>query len=578
MIKTFSKIWSFSGKRHASLVRSLLFSFLRSCFAAAELFAIVLTVKILNGQADGAVLPVVICAAVCIIGNFVTSYFEQTATMDTGFFMTADKRISIGNLLRRLPLGFYTDSSVGRVTAALSTTLSDVETASVTAVVGIVSGLFNALSLFVFMMFFDPRIGLIAGAGMVVYILVVGWQMRISRKNAPALQKAQTSLSEAALTFFQGIKVTKAFSVKNGDTALNKAIEESRRENLRLTDRSMPSQFAAGAVTALFESAIVILSLTGGISDVAHTVFLLIFSFMIYASLSQAGSMLSMIGMLDGAIDEVEKIERTKQLETLLPEQSAADNSVTFDRVSFAYGENEVLHNVSFSAPSGTVNAIIGPSGSGKTTLCELIPRFHEATSGTIKIGGADIRHIPNGELMKKIGMVFQQVYLFEDTVMNNIRFGKSDADESEVISAAKAARCHEFIMDLPYGYNTIIGEGGCTLSGGEKQRISIARALLKGAPIVILDEATSALDAENEKDVMAALGELTKNKTVLMIAHRIQTVRNADKIIALQNGEIVQQGSHDELLRQKGIYADFIAARERAVGWKIANKVYTNS
>lgn len=238
--------------------------------------------------------------------------------------------------------------------------------------------------------------------------------------------------------------------------------------------------------------------------------------------------------------------------------------------VTFSYGENEVLHNISTTIKPQSFTAVIGPSGSGKTTLCQLIPRFRDVTAGNVRIGGADIRHMEMEELMKKVSMVFQKVYLFEDTILNNIRFGKPDATLEEVREAAKAARCDDFIMALPNGYDTMVEEGGSNLSGGEKQRISIARAMLKDAPIVILDEATSALDAENEHEILAAIDELTHNKTVIMIAHRIQSVQKADHIIAVDRGRIVQEGTHEELIQKKGLYADFIAARTEAVGWKL--------
>ena len=241
-----------------------------------------------------------------------------------------------------------------------------------------------------------------------------------------------------------------------------------------------------------------------------------------------------------------------------------------FSNVSFSYGENEVLKNISTVIKEGELTAVIGPSGSGKTTLCQLIPRFRDVSSGTVSIDGADVRHMRYEEIMAKISMVFQRVYLFEDTVMNNIRFGKPDASDEEVYAAAKAARCDDFIRNLPNGYDTLLSEGGSSLSGGEKQRISIARAILKDSPIIILDEATSALDAENEQEILAALGELTRGKTVIMIAHRLNTIKNADHIIAVENGSIVQEGTHSELITQKGLYADFIAAREKAAGWKL--------
>ena len=578
MIGIFSKIWDFSKDRHASLVKALVFSFIRSVFGITQILAIILTINVLMGEADAksGVIKIIILTVICIAGNFITSYVEQTSTLETGFFMIGDKRVEVGNLLRRVPLGFFNQSSSGRITATLTSTLTGVEAASTMVMIGIISGLFSSFAMFIFMMFYDWRIGLVTGAGMVVYLAVVGWQMKVSRKHSPALQEAQTELAESALTFLQGIKVTKAFSFRNGDRRLKKSIQGSCDANIGLTSVSMPSQYVGYLTIVAFESAILILSLyfcfvTKDISTV-KTIVLLIFSFIVYASLNQAGSMLGFIGLLDTGIREIGEIENAEKLKEEQPAESAGADEIELEDVSFSYGDREVLHHISTVIRPHSLTAVIGPSGSGKTTLCQLIPRFRDVTGGRILIGGADVRHIPYEELMKKISMVFQNVYLFEDTILNNIRFGKPDATLEEVRVAAKAARCDDFIMALPKGYDTMVEEGGSSLSGGEKQRISIARAMLKDAPVIILDEATSALDAENEHEILAAIDELTKDKTVIMIAHRIKTVEKADHIIAISDGRIVQEGTHESLIREKGMYADFIKIRQKASGWKLAN------
>ena len=576
MLESFKKIWKFSSKRHKNVLFGLLFSFLRSAFGVTQLLSILYAIQVLTQALplrDG-LIRIGILTAVCIAGNFATSFLEQTNTMTTGFFMTGDKRVSVGNLLRQLPLGYFNANSSGRITATLTTTLAGVETAAVMVMVGIVSGLFGSLTLFVFMLFYDWRIGLLAGAGMIAYLLVVSWQMKLSRKNAPALQTAQSHLAESALTFLQGVKVTKAFSFARGNEQLNEAIESSRDENLRLTGVSMPSQFAAGLTVALFEGLILLLSLyfcfVTGDSSLVKTIVLILFSFMVYASLNQAGSMLSMIGLLDASLDEIEQIEQARPLTRRTPAAAPRSGEIRLRDVSFSYGDNEVLHHVTAAMPPRSFTAIVGPSGSGKTTLCQLIPRFRDVTGGSITIGGADVRNMEYEELMKQISMVFQNVYLFEDTVANNIRFGRPDASMEEVQAAAKAARCHDFIMKLPQGYDTLVEEGGSNLSGGEKQRISIARAMLKNAPIIILDEATSALDAENEAEILSAIDELTKDKTVIMIAHRLKTVARADQILVIDHGHLVQQGTHETLSREAGLYADFLHSRETAAAWRL--------
>ena len=576
MLETMRKIWSFASRRHKEVCFALTCSFFRSVMGLTQLLAILQAVDVLTGQlpAKTGILRIALLTVLCIVGNFAATFYEQTYTMRTGFYMTADKRVEMGGLLRRLPLGYFNQSSTGRITAALTTTLSDVENGAVMVMIGIVSGMFSSLTLFCFMLFYNWRIGLLSGVGMLCYLLLVSYQMQLSRKHAPALQKAQTTLADSALTFLQGIRVTKAFCAERGDAKLQDAIEGSRRENIRLTRTSMPSQYAAGIVIALFESAILLSTLwmhfSTGELDLVHTIVLLLFSFMVYASLNQAGSMLSMIGLMDSSLDALAEIEKAEPLTQARPVQTAADNRVELKDVSFAYGENPVLHHVSAVLEPNRLTALVGPSGSGKTTLCQLIPRFRDVTDGCITIGGADVRHMAEADLMAKISMVFQNVYLFEDTVANNIRFGRPDADMEQVQAAAKAAHCHDFIMQLPNGYDTMVEEGGSNLSGGEKQRISIARAMLKDAPIILLDEATSALDAENESEILAALEALTRNKTVMMIAHRIQTVEKADKILVLNQGRLVQQGTHEQLKAQPGLYADFIRARTEAAGWRL--------
>lgn len=576
MISTLKRIWKCSEKRHKNLIIALLLSFLRSVFSITQILAIILTVNVLCGNADSnsSIIKIIILTVVCILGNFATSYFEQINTLKSGFFMVADQRVRIGNHLRCMPLGFFNDTSCGRICASLTTTLTNVETAAPMAMVGIISGLFNTFTLFIFILLYDWRIGILSGIGMLAYLLIVNYQMKLSRKSAPFQQEAQNNLAKATLSFLQGIKVTKSFSFKEGDQQLKNAVKESCKENISLTSKSMPSQFVAGICVAIFESILLLASLyfyikTGSI-DTVKMIVLLLFSFMVYASLNQAGSMLSMIGLLDSSLNEIEAIGEEKPLQEEEPKQTASSNDIVFDHVHFSYGDNEILHDISLSIKPNSLTALIGPSGSGKTTLCQLIARFRDSSSGTITIGGANIRHIPTEDLMKKISMVFQNVYLFEDTILNNIRFGKPDASLEEVRAAAKAAHCDDFILSLKDGYETILKEGGNSLSGGEKQRISIARAILKDSPIVILDEATSALDAENEHDILAAIEMLTKNKTVIMIAHRIKSVENADHIIALKDGKIVQEGTHEQLKDLPGLYADFIASRKEATCWQM--------
>lgn len=576
MIESLSKVWNFSKKRQKSLVQALILSFVEGLFMMLKMFAVIYAVYTLFGNYSikYGVTAVLIMTIVCIAGVFLSSYKMQITSVEAGYGMVGDKRIFFGGLLKNVHLGFFSDASVGHINAVLTTTLSGIEAAAPVALIHIAGGVLGSVSVLLGLFFYEWRIALVTLAGMIVYFIVVNWQIKISRRDAPARQKAQSELATATISFLQGIKVTKAFSFKNGDKRLKEAIKESCSQNIQLSNGSLPSQISAQLSIAVFEFAILFTALLGfvkwDIFSAEKAIVLVIMSFMVYASMNQAGSMLSMVGVLDSALKETEELENTEQVTCMKPKEHINSNEIVFENVTFAYGENEVLHDVSTTIKPNSTTAIIGPSGSGKSTFCQLIPRFFDVTKGRITIGGADIRHVETQELMSKISMVFQRVYLFEDTILNNIKFAKPEATFEEVRAAAKAARCDEFIMSLEQGYDTMISEGGGSLSGGEKQRISIARAILKDAPIIILDEATSALDTENEHDVLAAIDELTKNKTVVMIAHRMKSIQNANHIIAIENGEIKQEGTHEELMNQEGIYSRFVNERKKAEGWKV--------
>ena len=575
MLNAFKLIWNFSSKRKKEYRNAIIFSFLEGLFLMAKMFAVIIAIYALFGRypLSNAVIAVFALAVLYIVGVFIFSYKMQLTSMSAGFGMVGDKRFEFGKNIKN---AYFDNFSVGRINSVLTTTLSEIETSAPSALIRVVGGVLGTVSLLIGLFFYEWRIALISLLGMAAYLLVVNWQIRVSRRDAPKRSEAQSKLSAAALLFLQGIKVTKAFSFKNGDRRLKDAIQGSCNENIALSSGSIPSQIAAGVVLSIFETAIIFTSVFGytefDIYSVEKCLVLIILSFMAFSSMNQAGSVLSMIGILDSALKETNSLTQMEQIQVASPEQHIASDEIIFEDVSFSYGDNEVLSHIDTAIKAGSFTAIIGPSGSGKTTLCQLIPRFFEVKKGRILIGGADIRHIPTEELMSKISVVFQKVYLFEDSILNNIRFGKPTATLEEVRAAAKAARCDDFIMALPEGYDTLVQEGGNNLSGGEKQRISIARAILKDAPIIILDETTSALDTENEHEVLAAIEELTENKTVIMIAHRIKTVEKADHIIAIENGRIVQEGTHKELLHRTGIYADFIHAREKASGWKLGN------
>ena len=573
MFEAIKSVWNFSDKRQGSLVKILILSFIEGIFVMLKMIAIILAVNAMfnSNLMDNYIYKVMILGIVCIIGVFGFGYFTQLGSVSVGFEMAKDKRLYFGSLFKKLYLGFFSKNSVGNINSTLTTSISTVEQVAPIILIHVIGGILSAISIVLGFAYYEWQVSVVIFAGILTYLFVVNYQMKISRSEAPKRQLAQTKLTESAIEFIQGISVIKAFGMGEKDERVKKDIDGSCVNNINLSEKSIPSSICAGLTIQLFEIMIISYAFfmwnSGEISP-QKAINLLIMSFVIFQSVSQAGSILSMIGLLDSSLKDISSMENAEEIKVLSPIQNIKSNEIEFKNVSFSYGKGEVLKGISVALKPNTLTAIIGPSGSGKTTFCKLIPRFYDVSEGEILIGGAKITNISTEELMKNISMVFQNVYLFEDTIMNNIRLAKPNASDEDVISAAKKARCHDFIKSLQKGYETKIGEAGSTLSGGEKQRIAIARAILKDAPIVILDEFTSALDVENERHILQAIDNLVQNKTVIMIAHRLETVRKADNIIVLDKGEIAQEGTHNELITQDGIYKSFISIRERANKW----------
>ena len=573
MFEAIKSVWNFSKKRKGSLVKILILSFIEGIFVMLKMIAIILAVNAMfNGNLiDNYIYKVMILGIVCIIGVFGLGYFTQLGSVSVGFEMAKDKRLYFGSLFKKLYLGFFSKNSVGNINSTLTTSISTVEQVAPIILIHVIGGILSAISIVLGFAYYEWQVSVVIFAGILTYLFVVNYQMKISKSEAPKRQLAQTKLTESAIEFIQGISVIKAFGMGEKDERVKKDIDGSCVNNINLSEKSIPSSIGAGLTIQLFEIMIISYAFfmwnSGEISP-QKAINLLIMSFVIFQSVSQAGSILSMIGLLDSSLKDISSMENAEEIKVLSPIQNIKSNEIEFKNVSFSYGKGEVLKGISVALKPNTLTAIIGPSGSGKTTFCKLIPRFYDVSEGEILIGGAKITNISTEELMKNISMVFQNVYLFEDTIMNNIRLAKPNASDEDIISAAKKARCHDFIKSLQKGYETKIGEAGSTLSGGEKQRIAIARAILKDAPIVILDEFTSALDVENERHILQAIDNLVQNKTVIMIAHRLETVRKADNIIVLDKGEIAQEGTHNELITQDGIYKSFISIRERANKW----------
>ena len=574
MFSVLKKISDFAGTRRGLLKKSMAVAFLGAVFAALQFAALMLTLDILVGGADLRIWPVIGVMVVSVVGRAACSYWSTNAETETGYFMVAEKRIHIGDRLRYIPMGYFNDNSLGNITAVVPTTLSDVENNAARCLVSVIGGFLNTLGLCLGLTVADWRLGLLAIAGILAYLGVTELSQRAMLKTGPARQHAQMNLVEAVLEYIQGMSVVKSYGLdKDSGQAVQRTVDESCDKALSLEKSVVPWMGLRQVVVRVFSVAIAVCALafySGGTLSLARCLLMLVASFMLYAELESAGNMADNLQMLGASMDKANSIDDTPVMDIDGAELTPADTSVEFQDVSFAYGDRTILDHVSLTVPSGSITAVVGPSGGGKTTLCNLIARFWDVQSGKITVGGYDVREYKLDSLMKNISMVFQSVYLFNDTVENNIKFGRPDATHEQVVAAARAACCHDFIMALPDGYDTVLGEGGGSLSGGEKQRISIARAMLKDAPIVILDEATASVDPENEAELQAAISALTRGKTLIMIAHRLNTVRNANQILVLSGGHIVQRGTHQELMAQGGLYADFVGVRQEALRWKL--------
>lgn len=575
MIETFRKIWEFSGVERGNINKSVVVSFLNAVFHMFEVSAVYFVIVAFT-QGESGNEPAWIALAfmvISIIGNAVTNRFSKMQQTHAGYFMAANERIKIGNLLKGVPMGFFNENSLGEVTGVCTTVIGNIEMLVPMTLVNIMGGLIGTIVFTVMILIFEWRIGLIAAAGMILYFLIVSAMERKSAAIAPNAQKSQTQLTAAVLEYVQGMGVVKSFNLSGkGDKKLQDALEYNRRSNLDLEKLMTPYTIFQELSLQLAGIGMILASIAFWVNETlstANALMCIVMSFLVFGQIKLFGMGISMLRLTSASIDRTLQTEEMEQMDESGSALSPQDHGIEFENVRFSYENKEILHGISAKMPDKTTTAVIGPSGSGKTTLCNLIARFWDVDGGAIRIGGKNVKDYTLESLMDQISMVFQNVYLFADTIENNIKFGKPDATHAEVVAAARKACCDDFIEALPDGYNTLIGEGGASLSGGEKQRISIARAMLKDAPIVILDEATANVDPENEDRLQKAIGELTRNKTIIMIAHRLKTVRGADQILVVDDGRIVQQGRHEELIGQKGIYADFVLGRKEAIGWK---------
>ena len=534
-------------------------------------FAFLVLAGFASGTMSGARCLAVGAILVCVVVlQAVVHYASDRLQSAAGYMIFADQRIALADHLRRLPMGYFTAGNIGKISSVLSSDMVFVEEVAMSTIANMMSYLLSAGVLMVFMFWLDWRLGLIALAVTLLANVVARRMNAVSLKEAAARQEQGERLTDAVLSFVEGIGVIKSYNLLGAQSAaLTENFARSRGVNAAFERRMTPwttglSILYGAGIAAIFGLA-VYLEQTGALS-LAYLLGVLLFVFDLFGPLKALYGEATRLTVMDAALDRTcDVLVETELPDTgtaHLPETTAGDE-IVFEDVSFSYdGKNDVLHDISFAMPPRTMTALVGPSGGGKSTIANLLARFWDVGTGCVKIRGVDIRDVPLAEMMDQISMVFQRVYLFQDTIYNNIAMGRPDASEEEIIQAAKKARCYDFVTALPDGFQTIVGEGGATLSGGERQRIAIARCILKDAPIVILDEATASVDVDNERYIQEAISELVRGKTLLVIAHRLHTIRDADQILVVAGGRIAQCGDHASLSDQPGIYQDFVQKR----------------
>ena len=517
---------------------------------------------------------VLIVMIAAIAGRFLFSYWRATLQETVMYERLADVRVEIGNLLKRVNLGFFKKNSTGELVSAVTTDMSFLELHAMNMLDTCVNGCITMLVMVLFLFYFGLPYAVIAVAGLALSAFFLALMGKCSERNSAVHQDAQEAMVSTTIEYLRGLSLVKSLN-QEGMTAegVRKAFKKSSDINIKIEKEYAFFNFFHLVSLKVASAGIVIVAaiqMFQGTMLLSDMILLTILSFIIFQSAENLNSATHVLEIIDQTFDKLDRILNSQLVDEKGVDITPENKTIVFENVSFGYEKAMILKNVSCELKENTFNAIVGPSGSGKTTFCNLIARFYDVNEGSIKIGGRDIREYSYESLLRQISIVFQKVYLFNDTIANNIAFGKPDATKEEIISAAKKARCHDFIMQLPKQYDTMVNEAGASLSGGEKQRISIARAILKDSPIIILDEATSSVDPENEYLIQEAIRELVKGKTVLTIAHRIATIENADQILVMDDGRIVQRGVHKELIGQEGIYRSFIQRREEAEGWKI--------
>lgn len=583
MITLMKRILAVSGKYKRRIQLAFIFSFLKSLLAKAP---IMLAFMALAQFIEGTIHPadclwyggaMLVCLVLQVIFHHIADRLQSAA----GFEVFSDMRMELGAHLRKMPMGYFTEGNIGKISSVLSSDMVFIEENCMTVLADMMSYIFAEAIMIIFLLFFNVWLGITALAVIGMILLIARGMKREAMRDSVLRQEQNESLTEAVLDFTEGIGIIKTYNMLGEKSKeLSENFRKSCETNLHFEEAHSPWQRRLNIVYGLGAAAVAGTAfglMSAGLLSASFFVGVMLFVFDLFGPVKALYTQATRLTVMNSCMDRIEEVFAEPELADngtqVIPEKGGAPE-VEFKNVRFAYGDKEVLHDISFRLPKNKMLALVGPSGGGKSTIANLLTRFWDVKSGSVLVRGRDVRDVRLADLMDHISMVFQRVYLFHDTIYNNISMGRPDATREEVMEAAKKARCYDFIMALPDGFETVVGEGGESLSGGEKQRISIARCILKDAPIIILDEATASVDADNESYIQQAISELCRGKTLLVIAHRLNTIRNADQILVIADGRIAEQGTHDELTAKNGIYKSFVTVRTNSRGWNRRNTV----
>lgn len=576
-----NNLFNLLGNRKQKLFQGTVLYVIASAFAATPyifLYSIINSLYSQSVRTEQLVIWVGIIALSLLLQS-IFLYVANYITYLTSYRFIEDLRLRLGNHIRKLPMGFLMQMQAGDLNSLVSDDMAKIESIPSWVYPKIVTAIALPTFIATFLLFVDWRLTLGTVASIPIAVIIYVSNLSLQKELAQLQKRTFISANSRIIEYIQGLATIKAFNQTGSRfEKLDKTLDDYRRANLAIvTQLTVPTlTFACvldlGATVILLVGAYLLFS--GEITTPKFLLFLIL-SLRLYVPMHDLVEFSGAIRMMDTALDRVTSLLNTKPLCEPLESKEIERFNIEFKNVYFSYENTPVLKNISFKVSERSVTALVGISGSGKTTITNLIARFWDVNEGEVLVGGVNVKDLKIDYLLSHVSIVFQNVYLFNDTILNNIKFGKKEATREEAIASAKVAQCHEFIEKLADGYDTVVGEGGATLSAGEKQRISIARAILKDAPIVLMDEATASVDPENEVLIQKAINSLLKSKTLILIAHRLSTITHADQILVIDGGQLVESGKHEELLSKGGVYHRLWESQKKAKSWRVTSQEF---